>query len=164
MIFIPGNVPSLKNSKQIAKAKNGKTVLLYSKTVKSYLRKLGIQRLSAKTGITAYKTRQNVFKSKINGFFDDVEYPCVLGMYFVRDSRRKFDVINAMQIICDLLVAHGFIIDDDTSHLLPVPMKLNGAWSSVDKDHPGVYLKIIKGDIPKLEINNKITEHQTEMF
>jgi len=164
MIFLPGNVPSLKNSKQVAKTKGGKTVLLYSKTVKSYLRNLGIQRLSAKTGITAYATRQNVFKSKINGFFDRVEYPCVLGMHFVRGSRRKFDFINAAQIICDLLVAHGFIVDDDTQHLLPVPMKLNGSWYSVNKNNPGVYMEIIQGDIPELEKNNHITEHQTEMF
>lgn len=147
MIFIPGNVPSSKNSKQIAKTKDGKPVLLYSKTVKKYLQNLGIQKLSGRTGITEYKTRQNVFKSKINGFFDGVEYPCVLGFNFVRDSLRTFDIINAMQIICDLLVANGCIKDDDIKHLIPVPMKINGSWYSVCRDNPGVYLEIIKKDL-----------------
>ena len=152
MIFVPGNVPSLKNSKQMAKTKDGKPVLLYSKTVKKYLQNLGIQRLSSKDGIVEYKTRPNVFKTKINGFFDGVEYPCVLGMNFVRDSLRTFDFINAAQIICDLLVAHGFIKDDDIKHLIPVPMQINGTWYSVCRDNPGVYLKIIRDGIKELEV------------
>lgn len=150
MIFIPGNVPSLKNSKQMATTKDGKPVLLYSKTVKKYLQNLGIQKLSSKSGITGYKTKPNVFKSKINGFFDGVEYPCVLGLNFVRDSLRTFDVINAMQIICDLIVAHGCIADDDIKHLIPVPLMVNGSWYSVCKEKPGVYLKIITQDITQL--------------
>ena len=142
MIFIPGNVPSLKNSKQISTVA-GKPVLLYSKTVKKYLQNLGIQRLSSRTGITEYKTRQNLFKQAINGFFDDAPTPCVLGFNFVRDSKRVFDFHNACQIICDLLVAHGDIKDDDIKHLIPVPMMINGSWYSVCRERPGVYLKII---------------------
>lgn len=150
MIFIPGNVPSLKNSKQMATTKDGKPVLLYSKTVKKYLQNLGIQKFSSRDGITGYKTRENIFKSKIDGFFDGVEYPCVLGVNFVRDSLRTFDLINAMQIIFDLLVAHGCIADDDIKHLIPVPMQVNGSWYSVCRDKPGVYLKIITTQIPQL--------------
>lgn len=153
MIFIPGNVPSSKNSKvstTVGKGNNAKTVLLHSKTVKKYLRNLGIQMLSSKTGITEYVTRPNEFKRYIGDYFDGVEYPCVLGFNFVRDSMRKFDFINACQIICDLLAAHTYINDDDTKHLIPMPMMINGAWYSVCKDKPGVWLKIIKGPIDKL--------------
>jgi hypothetical protein len=153
MIFIPGNVPSSKNSKvaaTVGKGQNAKTVLLHSKTVKKYLRNLGIQRFSAKTGITGYVTRPNLFKRDVGGYFDDVEYPCVLGFNFVRDSLRKFDFINACQIICDLLAAHGYINDDDMKHLIPMPMMINGSWYSVCKDKPGVWLKIIKGRIDPL--------------
>jgi hypothetical protein len=135
-------VPSLKNSKQISTVA-GKPVLLYSKTVKKYLQKLGIQRLSSKTGITGYKTRPNLFKQAINGFFDDAPVPCVLGYNFVRDSLRTFDLNNANQIICDLLVAHGAIKNDDVKNLIPVPMMINGSWYSVCRENPGVYLKII---------------------
>lgn len=151
IIFIPFNVPSLKNSKQISTVA-GKPVLLYSKTVKKYLQNLGIQRLSAKTGVFEYKTRPNIFKQAINGFFDDAPIPCVLAFNFVRDSQRAFDFHNACQIICDLLVAHGAIKDDDIKHLVPVPLMINGSRFSICKDNPGVYLKIIHGRIPQLEV------------
>lgn len=151
IIFIPFNVPSLKNSKQITTVA-GKPVLLYSKTVKKYLQNLGIQKLSARTGITEYRKRPNIFKQAINGFFDDAPTPCVLGFNFVRDSQRAFDFHNACQIICDLLVAHEYIKDDDIKHLIPVPLMINGSWHSICKDKPGVYLKIINERIPQLEV------------
>lgn len=142
MIFLPFNVPSLKNSKQISITGN-KPVLLYSKTVKAYLRKLGIQRLSSKTGITEYKTRPNLFQEAIGDYFEDIPQPLILGLNFVRDTQRKFDFINAAQIVCDLLVAHGFVEDDDMKHLIPMPLSINGSWYSVCKDRPGVWLKKI---------------------
>jgi hypothetical protein len=40
------------------------------------------------------------------------------------------------------MVAHDFIEDDDMSHFLPVPLKINGQWYSIDPDKPGVYIKI----------------------
>lgn len=154
MIFVPGNVPSSKNSKvatTVGKGKNTKTVLLNSKTVKSYLQNIGIKRFSSKTGVTGYVTRPNLFKQAVGDYFEDVKYPCVLGFNFVRSSMRIFDIINAMQIICDLLVAHGCIEDDNAKLLIPMPMMVNGSWYSVCKDRPGVYLEIIKCGIPQLE-------------
>ena len=38
MIFIQGNTPSSKNSKQFVTLKNGKTMLLNSKTVQKYIK------------------------------------------------------------------------------------------------------------------------------
>lgn len=151
IIFIPGNTPSLKNSKQITTV-SGKPVLLYSKTVKKYLQNLGIQEFSSRTGISEYKTRPNLFKQAINGFFDDAPTPCVLGFNFVRDSQRTFDFHNACQILSDLFVAHGAIKDDDIKNLIPVPMMINGAWYSVCKNNPGVYLKIITDYNCKFEV------------
>jgi len=151
LIFIPGNVPSLKNSKQIS-IRGKKPVLLYSKTVKNYLRSIGIQRLSAKTGIFEYKTRKNIFREYVGSYFDDAPQPLVLGVNFVRDTQRKFDFINACQVIFDLLVAHGFIPDDDMNHLIPMPMKINGSYYSVCKDRPGVWLKIIRDPIEQLSL------------
>lgn len=153
MIFVPGNVPSLKNSKQMAKTKDGKPVLLYSKTVKKYLQNLGIQLLSSKDGIVEYKTRPNVFKTKINGFFDNPVYPEVIGFNFIRDSMRKFDFHNAVQILADLIVAHGFLRDDDMNSFIPVPMMINGSFYSVCKNNPGVYIKRIKHNINELSFD-----------
>jgi hypothetical protein len=52
----------------------------------------------------------------------------------------RFDV----QIIADLLVAHGCITDDDMDHFLPIPMWKNGQWYSLDKNNPGVWIDLIK--------------------
>ena len=38
MIFIAGNTPSSKNSKQFVTLKSGKTLLINSKTVQSYIK------------------------------------------------------------------------------------------------------------------------------
>lgn len=146
MIFIPGNVPSLKNSKQIAETGAGRPVLARSQAVKKYLRSIGIQDYSTKKGVIGYKDphRPNVFKAVVGNFLEDAPVPCVLGFNFVRGSMHTFDIINAMAIICDLLVVHKFIKDDDVKNLIPVPMKINGSFYSVCRDRPGVYLKIIE--------------------
>ena len=49
-----------------------------------------------------------------------LELPIYLGMYFLRDSAREWDFNNANQIICDLLKEYGYIVDDNTSNLIPV--------------------------------------------
>ena len=61
MIFIPGNVPSLKNSK----VKTGRGIF-HSPTVGRYIRALGIQHYNPrKREVTGYvsKERPNVFES-----------------------------------------------------------------------------------------------------
>ncbi len=139
MIFIPGNIPSLKNSK----VATGKGVFM-SKTCRLYLQSQGIKRYSAaRKEVDEYKTRRNVFRESIGEIFHGVEYPVIMGCHFVRDSKRKFDFINACQIFFDLLTAHGFIHDDDMDHLIPTPMLMGGRWYTVDKAQPGVWIKII---------------------
>lgn len=137
-IFIPGHVPSLKNSK--VKTSRG---IFYSKTVKKYLQKLGIQRFSSsKKIVIGYKTRQNEFAKLLENFNFNYESPLVVGFHFVRSTKHKFDFHNAVQIVADLLVAHDFIEDDNMDYFIPVPFKMNKQWYSYDKENPGVYLKI----------------------
>lgn len=152
MIFIKGNVPSLKNSK-IA-TKRG---LFMSKTCRKYLQKIGIKKYSgAKKTVLEYTNtnRPNLFKMAVGRYFDGVVYPCVIGFHFVRDTKRKFDFHNAVQIIADLLVAHDYIEDDDMAHFIPIPFrkgdgwysaKKGEGWYSVNKEKPGVYIKIMEG-------------------
>jgi len=147
MIFIQNNVPSLKNSKiatTIGKAPNKRVILLPSKTVKKYLKAMGIKKYSAKGYVEEYATRENLFRKAIGNYFDGCQKPVVVKFFFVRGSKHKFDIINAMQIICDLLVAHGFIVDDNADYkiLIPMPMRVEGRWYRYDKDRPGVWLKI----------------------
>lgn len=140
MIFLKGNVPSLKNSK--IKTSRG---IFPSKTVIKYLRYLGIKSYSSsKKRVEEYVKRENMFKETLKVLFQgENKYPLIVGFHFVRDSKRKFDFNNATQIIADLLTAHDFIEDDDMDHFLPIPMELGGQVYSIDKDNPGVYIKII---------------------
>ncbi len=64
-IFIPGNVPSLKNSK--IKTARG---IFPSKTVMKYLRSLGIQKYSvSKKEVIGFKTRDNLFENLRSSWF-----------------------------------------------------------------------------------------------
>lgn len=142
MIFLPENTPSLKNSKP-----NGR---FHSPSVVKYLRKLGIQGYSPskktvkeyKPGLKTYKP--NLFREAVGDYFENREHPIVLGFHFVRDSRRLFDIVNAQHIILDLLTAHQFIEDDNCNCLVPMSMKMNNNWYSVDKNNPGCYLKVLE--------------------
>lgn len=137
MIFLPGNVPSLKNSK--VATKHG---VFHSKTVRKYLQALGVKSFSARSGVENYKTRPNMFEMHFRGQFDDISYPLPIGFHFVRSTKRQFDFHNAVQIIADLLVAHRFIEDDNMDCMIPIPMVINGKWYSVDKRQPGVIVKV----------------------
>lgn len=141
MIFIEGNVPSLKNGKIMGK--------YHSKSVTKYLRSLGIQNYSAsRKEVKGYKDllKPNKFKKVVKEFkslIKDKPLPIKVGFYFIRDSKRKFDFNNANQLIADLLVAHGALEDDNMDFFLPFPMELEGKYYHVDKEKSGVYLKIL---------------------
>lgn len=141
MIWIDGNVPSSKNSK--VKTSRG---IFASKTVTKYLRALGIQHYSVgKKIVSGYVRRPNLFEELRPQFEEalkDKNPPFVVGFHFVRNSKRKFDFHNIVQIIADLIVAHDFIEDDNMDHFIPVPFKKKGEYYSVDKEKPGVYVKI----------------------
>ncbi len=140
-IFIPGNVPSLKNSK--IKTRHG---IFASKTVGKYLRALGIQHYSVtRKEVKGYKDplRPNQFEA----FREEVaKYiqgpgPHKIGFHFVRKSKHKFDFHNAVQIVADLMVAHDFVEDDNMDHFIPFPVQKNEKWYSYDKENPGVWVK-----------------------
>lgn len=141
-IFIPFNVPSLKNSK--VKTSRG---IFASKTVKKYLTLLGLQRYSSsKKEVVGYAKRPNLFaqiKEPFGDLVKDAKSPFLLGFHFVRDSKRDFDFNNATQIIQDLLVAHDFIEDDCCRVMIPVPYMRNGSFYTINKENPGVYITII---------------------
>lgn len=140
-IFIKGNVPSLKNSK--IKTSRG---IFPSKTVVKYLRNLGIKKYSAsKKTVDEYKTRSNEFKETTNElreYLTKQTYPIEVFFHFVRDSNRAFDFNNANQIILDLLTAHDIIPDDNMTYVIPIPYKKKNKWYSIDKNKPGVWLKV----------------------
>lgn len=118
--FLEGNAPSLKNSK--VKTRWG---LIPSKTVRRYLKE------------KEYQYKDDEFREKFAEALEGKEFPIKLHMYFVRDSRRRFDLINVAQIILDLLVKHGHLPDDNADIVVPV---FDGYC--VDKVNTGVKLWI----------------------
>jgi hypothetical protein len=154
MIFIEGNVPSLKNSK--VKTKRG---IFASPSVTKYLRNLGIQSFSSRhKTVKGYidKNRPNKleeFRETIHNMKIGKENPLFIGFHQVRESKRKFDFSNSVEIIQDLFVAHDFIDDDNVEFMFPIPMTKDGrlptvgnlrkeSWYSIDKENPGVFIKI----------------------
>lgn len=141
MFFVSGNIPSLKNSK-IA-TKRG---VFSSPTVQKFLRNYGIKYYSSgKKVVETYKTIPMTFpKEELRLLFKEATWPVEIGFHFVRDSRRRFDFVNAVQIILDLFTAFDIIPDDSMDFVTPRAFKMNDKFYSYDKDNPGVYVKIIK--------------------
>jgi hypothetical protein len=154
MIFIRGNIPSLKNSK--VKTSRG---IFSSPTVNKFIRSLGIQSFnSRKKTVKGYvdASRPNYFealRSEFNDMVGDKKDPIFIGYHQVRNSKRLFDFSNSVEIIQDLLTAHDFIEDDNVKYVFPIPMTENGdlpndknirteKFYSVNKDNPGVWIKV----------------------
>lgn len=119
-IFIPGNVPSSKNSK----VWTGR-YLVNSKSVKKYLK--------FAEGHYLYQT--TYFERLSSG----KEFPLHVEFKFVRDSKRLFDLINAAQIVQDLMVKYEYIPDDNYRYLIPHfdPEVV------IDKKNCGVYITVL---------------------
>jgi len=135
-IFIPFNTPSLKNSKMYTKRG-----VFPSVSVKKYLQKLGVKKYSVSKGtFQNYKTRPNLFEKAVipmRELLVEKQPPYKIGLFFIRNSKRRFDWINAAQIVCDLLTAHGVIEDDNMDYLIPTPISVAGSWYTVDTKLPG---------------------------
>jgi hypothetical protein len=155
MIWIPGNVPSLKNSK--VKTRTG---IFSSPTVNKYIRSLGIQSFSSsKKIVKGYvdETRPNQVEN-LRAQFEEMlinknGFPIFIGYHQVRGSKRLFDFSNSVEILQDLFTAHDFIEDDNVKFVFPVPMTRDGRlpnidnirneqWYTIDKERPGVFVKI----------------------
>lgn len=100
-IYIPTNVPSSKNSKRwTGKFLIGsKTTLAYKKNVADYYA---------------------LYKKKFHSMVKDKKPPYRVEFTFIRDSKRRFDYCNAVQIVADMMVEYGWIEDDNADIFIPV--------------------------------------------
>lgn len=121
-IYIRGNVPSSKNSKQWT----GRTLIM-SKTVREYDKNYGYQ----------YFDPENIQKFK--KMIEHEIKPLKIGFYFIRDSRRKFDYVNIAQYPLDMMVKNGWIDDDNAEEVIPIFLGYK-----VDKLKSGMIIKICK--------------------
>lgn len=119
MIYLKGNVPSSKNSKQWTGKK-----LIPSKTVENYLEQYEIQ----------YKLYANKFKELIK----NKKPPYYIGFYFIRDSKRKFDYNNLTQLPQDLMVKHKWLEDDNADYIVPI-----GLGYTVNKAKAGLIITVL---------------------
>jgi len=116
--FIPGNVPSSKNSRRWT----GK-YFIASKAVMRY----------RKGSKALYKKLKNSFIKTYSKY----EEPVVVSFRFIRGSKHKFDQINPAQTVQDDMVEHGWIEDDNADIILPAFKPYH-----YDKRQPGVYIEI----------------------
>ncbi len=123
-IFIPRNVPSLKNSKQIFQ-RNGKPFITSSMLCKNY--------------ISATEMFYSGFKDKFLEMIKGKEKPYEIKFKFIRDSKHRFDYVNISQICLDQMVTWGWLEDDDSRNVVPVFDKNVG----YDKNVPGVIISVI---------------------
>ena len=137
IIFLPGNVPSSKNSRQSMTIdtkpyynKNGKLKTYRNVNIPSKLT------LAYKQMIMPYmleaRPKWLAMKQGLEGVLK-VEFT------FIRESRRTFDYINAAQIIQDMMQEMSWIENDNCNFLKPY----FGDFK-YDKENPGVEIRLIK--------------------
>lgn len=133
IIFIPGNVPSLKNNKQIitlgprcSKCRKGKfNKLISSKTVIQWKKDT--------------KPSWLAFKKTFLNQLEELATPYRIKFTFIRKSRHKFDYTNALDTVQDEMIHHDWLEDDNSDILIPVIGRYR-----YDKKNPGVYIKVLK--------------------
>lgn len=100
--LIGQNVPSKKNSKIITKSKR----VISSKLVQYY------ERWCSPILKQQLPTWQKMIQNK--------PLPLKVSFYFFRDSKRKWDFVNIVQVLADLMQKEGYIEDDDTKNFIPL--------------------------------------------
>ena len=98
--------------------------MINSKTVQKYI----------KESKADWLVNKNEFLKMLKG----KEKPYKIELYFIRDSKRRFDYINAAQIIFDLMQEYRYIEDDDSQNIIPVFKGFE-----VDKARAGVEIEVL---------------------
>lgn len=119
-IFIPGDVPSSKNSK-IWTGKH----LIHSKAARNYLSKV--------IPIFSNKKISKEFIKKV----ELIDLPYKITFVFIRGSKRKFDYVNMAQLPLDTMVNFGWIDDDNADCVIPYFKHY-----LYNKQHPGVIISV----------------------
>ena len=136
-IFINGNVPSSKNGKRWT----GK-YLIHSKTTMRYI----------KDSKEEYLDNAQLFRDYVK----ELNPPYVIHFCFYRKSKRKFDYVNPLQTVQDLMVKYNWIEDDNADFLLPIFDTFK-----YDNVKPGVLITIKKNENEKTKKESKDSLHKT---
>lgn len=124
-IFIPGNVPSSKNSRSLAIV-NGKPKSFESKLCREYRKQNG--------GL--FMDLHKKFSQSLIG----KSKPYRIEFLFARKTKQRFDHHNAVQLLLDMMSEYGWIVDDNADEALAVP-PIKPYF--IDKNNPGVYITVL---------------------
>ena len=137
VLWLPVNVPSLKNSKEIVTVPTNSSACckapvfpgkppICSHCKKPTVKDKSFRLIPSKTVAKYIKTTQLIYDNAVNRnrvkswIAASETMPFYLGMYFVRERDNVWDFNNATQIITDLFKRYGYIEDDDVRNLIPV--------------------------------------------
>ena len=66
------------------------------------------------------------------------EKPYKIQFKLIRNSKRKFDYVNSVQILLDMMTEYGWIDDDNCDEVMPV-----FDYYEYDKNNAGCYIDIL---------------------
>jgi len=173
-IWLPRNVPSSKNNREIG------YYFLKPEAVSTWHIKVGnVFKKIRPTLQSSDRTKEYVKhiaehliqnRRKFLSMIKDQPKPYFIELFFVRDTRRDYDFINACQIIADCLTGHywekdkkiplsaiQWLEDDDCSNVYFLPPSQEPFYA-VDKDNPGVWITVKKREPVSIPIE------QLDMF
>ena len=125
LFYVPGHVPSSKNSRAFNVARK--------------------RSFASQSANRYYKESESYWEEIKNEFLTrrPESGPIHIAFHFVRKTAHKYDFINPLQTVQDRMVKFGLLEDDNMDELVPHPLKIDGAYSTVDSKNAGVYFKIL---------------------
>jgi len=138
-IFIPYQVMSSKNSKQIWWKKGAMTntnmkALMKGKPVIPYITDSDHVKAYKKQTAIYYQTMVMDFRKLLLG----KKTPYLIEFTFIRESKQKWDYLNIAQVVQDMMQKHGWLQGDDITQMKPV----FGDYQ-INKENPGVRIKVL---------------------
>ena len=126
MITLYGELYSSKNSRQVVNMR-GRTLVLKSKQCQRGEKEFAPQ----------MEELRDTFISECESQLENRK-PLKIAFKIYRKTKRRFDYVNIIQSLLDLMVKHNWIIDDNADEILPV------FWEyEVDKYNPRVEISIV---------------------
>jgi hypothetical protein len=144
--YIPGEVPSSKNFKRIA-FKPDKT----NKSSWKYLQHGKwihvIPFIVASNFTEVYKKYVGPYYQKYAFDFRNASikkgFPVYVEFTFIRKTNQIWDFNNITQVVQDLMKEYGWIDDDNSRFLIPMPPQKPKPAYHVDKENPGVIIRLL---------------------
>lgn len=125
MVTLYGELYSSKNSRQVVNIR-GRTLVLKSKQCQRGEKEFAPQ----------MEELRDAFISECESQLENRK-PLKIAFKIYRKTRRRFDYVNIIQSLLDLMVKYNWIIDDNADEILPVFREYE-----VDKDNPRVEISI----------------------